>query len=71
VESATNDFIYGALFQGIRKDGALMAKLARKPPQNLDEFMSKLEEYVNQEETLRDQRKACPIPCRPKESIGS
>jgi hypothetical protein len=34
-EAATDDFIYGALFQGIRKDGALMADIARKPPQNL------------------------------------
>jgi len=31
-EAATDDFIYGALFQGIRKDGALMADIARKPP---------------------------------------
>ncbi|XP_062155145.1 uncharacterized protein LOC133863185 [Alnus glutinosa] len=52
-EAATDDFIYGALFQGIRKDGALMADIARKPPQNLDGFMSKAEKYINQEETLR------------------
>jgi hypothetical protein len=52
-EAATDDFIYGALFQGIRKDGALMADIARKPPQNLDGFMSKAEKYSNQEETLR------------------
>jgi hypothetical protein len=53
VEAATDDFINGALFQGIRKDGALMADIARKPPQNLDDFMSKAEKYINQEETLR------------------
>jgi hypothetical protein len=52
-ESATDDFIYGALFQGIRKDGALMADIARKPPRNLDGFMSKAKKYINQEETLR------------------
>jgi hypothetical protein len=51
-ESATEDFIYGALFQGIRKDGALMADVARKPPQNLDGFMSKAEKYINQDEML-------------------
>jgi hypothetical protein len=51
-ETATDDFIYGALFQGIRKDGALMADIARKPPQNLDGFMNKAEKYINQEETL-------------------
>jgi hypothetical protein len=52
-ETATDDFIYGALFQGIRKDGAVMADIARKPPQNLDGFMNKAEKYINQEETLR------------------
>jgi hypothetical protein len=31
-EAVTDDFIYGALFQGIRKDGALMVDIARKPP---------------------------------------
>jgi len=30
-----------------------MADIARKPPQNLDGFMSKAEKYINQEETLR------------------
>ncbi|XP_062147680.1 uncharacterized protein LOC133856606 [Alnus glutinosa] len=52
-ETTTDDFIYGALFQGIRKDGAFMADIARKPHQNLDNFMSKVEKYINQEETLR------------------
>jgi len=48
----TDAFIYGALFQGIRKDEALMANLARKPSQNLHEFMDKAEENINQRETL-------------------
>jgi hypothetical protein len=51
-ETATDDFIYRALFQGIRKDGALMADIARKPPQNLDGFMSKAKKYINQEKML-------------------
>jgi hypothetical protein len=29
-----------------------MDDLARKPPQNLEDFMSKAEKYINQEETL-------------------
>jgi hypothetical protein len=45
-ESATDNFIYGALFQGIRKDGAFMADLARKLPQNLVDFMSKAKKYI-------------------------
>jgi hypothetical protein len=52
-EAATDDFIYGALFQVILKDGSLMADIARKPPQNLDGFMNKSEKYINQEEILR------------------
>jgi hypothetical protein len=52
-EGATDDFIYGALFQGIWKDGPLMADLARKLPQNLHKFMDKAEEFISQEETLR------------------
>jgi hypothetical protein len=30
-----------------------MADIARKPPQNLDGFMSKAKKYINQEETLQ------------------
>jgi hypothetical protein len=62
-ESATDDFIYGALYQGIRKDGPLMVDLAQKSPQYLHRFMDKAEEFINQGETLRahlglDQSKA-------------
>lgn len=36
-----------------RKYGPLMAELARKPPQNLQEFIDKADEFINQEERLR------------------
>jgi hypothetical protein len=52
-EGATDDFIHGALFQGILKDGPLMADLARKLLQNLHKFMDKAEEFISQKETLR------------------
>jgi hypothetical protein len=52
-ESIIDDFIYGALFQGIRKDGIPMVDLARKLPQDQHRFMDKAEEYINQKETLR------------------
>jgi len=73
-ESATDDFIYIALFQGIRKDGALMVDIAWKPPQNLDGFMSKVEKYINQEEMLRallGSDPSCTLasePCKKKDS---
>jgi hypothetical protein len=52
-ESAPNDFIYSAMFQGLKKDGPLMAELALKPPKDLHAFMIKVDRYINQEETLR------------------
>jgi hypothetical protein len=53
IESAPDDFIYGAIFQGLKKDGPLMADLALKPPKDLHTFMIKVDIYINQEETLR------------------
>jgi hypothetical protein len=52
-ESAPDDFIYGAIFQGFKKDGPLMADLALKSPKDLHTFMVKIDRYINQEETLR------------------
>jgi hypothetical protein len=53
IESAPDDFIYSAMFQGLKKDGPLMAELALKPPKDLHAFMIKVDRYINQEETLR------------------
>ncbi|XP_062171075.1 uncharacterized protein LOC133876849 [Alnus glutinosa] len=52
-ESAPDDFIYSAIFQGLKKDGPFMAKLALKPPKDLHAFMINVDRYINQEETLR------------------
>jgi len=52
-ESPTEEFVHSALYQGIRKDGSLMADLARKPTRYLHEFMERADEFINQEETLR------------------
>jgi hypothetical protein len=52
-ESQNEQFIHCATYQGIRKDGALMADLARKLAKGLQEFLDRVEEFVNQEETLR------------------
>ncbi|XP_062166963.1 uncharacterized protein LOC133873251 [Alnus glutinosa] len=38
-ESVPDDFIYGAIFQGLKKDGPLMAELALKSPKDLHTFM--------------------------------
>jgi hypothetical protein len=52
-ESQNEQFILCAIYQGIRKDGALMADLARRPAERLQDFYDQAEEFVNQEETLR------------------
>jgi hypothetical protein len=52
-ESQSEQFIHCAIYQGIRKDGALMADLARRPAEGLQDFLDRAEEFVNQEETLR------------------
>jgi hypothetical protein len=52
-ESAPDDFIYSAIFKGLKKDGPLMAELALKPPKDLHAFMIKVDRYINQKETLR------------------
>jgi hypothetical protein len=52
-ESAPDDFIYSAIFQGLKKDGPLMAELALKPSKDLHAFMINVDRYINQEETLQ------------------
>lgn len=52
-ESHTDELAHCVVYQGIRKDGTLMADLARKPSHNLQEFLDRAEEFVNQEETMR------------------
>jgi hypothetical protein len=52
-ETQNEQFIHCAIYQGIKKDGALMADLARRPADSLQEFYDRAEEFVNQEETLR------------------
>jgi flagellin-like hook-associated protein FlgL len=45
--------VYAALFQGLRPKGPLMANLAQRKPDNLMGLMDKVDEYINQEQTLR------------------
>lgn len=52
-KNATEEFVYCALFQGIKRDRPLMVDLARKPPRGLYEFIERAEEFINQEEMLR------------------
>jgi hypothetical protein len=53
VEEPTEDMVYAALYQDILPEEPLMKKLARKQPSTLHGLMDKVEEYINQEETLK------------------
>jgi hypothetical protein len=53
-EDAIEKFVNCALFLGIKRDGPLIPDLARKPPRSLYELMERAEEFINQEEMLRE-----------------
>ncbi len=46
-KSQSEQFIHCAIYQGIRKDGALMTDLARRPAEGLQEFLDRAEEFIN------------------------
>jgi hypothetical protein len=53
VEDPTEDMIFAAIYQGISPEEPLMKKLVRKQPSTLQGLMDRVEEYINQEETLK------------------
>jgi ubiquinone/menaquinone biosynthesis C-methylase UbiE len=53
VEDPTEDMVFAAIYQGISLEEPLMKKLVRKQSSTLQGFMDKVEEFINQEETLK------------------
>jgi hypothetical protein len=53
VEDSTEDMVFAAIYQGISPEELLMKKLVRKQPSTLQGLMDKVEEFINQEETLK------------------
>jgi hypothetical protein len=53
VEDPTKDMIFTAIYQGISPEEPLMKKLVRKQPSTLQGLMDKVDEFINQEETLK------------------
>jgi len=53
VEDPTKDMVFAAIYQGISLEEPLMKKLVRKQPSTLQSLMDKVEEFINQEETLK------------------
>jgi hypothetical protein len=53
VEDPTDDMFFAALYQGLSHEGPIMKRLAKKQPSTLQGLMDKVEEFINQEETLK------------------
>jgi hypothetical protein len=53
VEDLTKDMIFATIYQGISPEETSMKKLVRKQPSTLQGLMDKVEEFINQEETLK------------------
>jgi len=53
VKDPTEDMVFAAIYQGISPEEPLMKKLSQKQPSTLQSLMDKVEELINQEETLK------------------
>jgi len=53
IEDPTKDRVFAAIYQRISLEEALMKKLARKQPSTLHGLMDKVEEFINEENTLK------------------
>jgi hypothetical protein len=60
VEDPTEDMVFAAIYQGISPEEPLMKKLVRKQPSTLQGLMDKIEEFINQEETLKSMASSRP-----------
>jgi hypothetical protein len=60
VEDPTEDMVFAAIYQGISLEEPLMKKLVRKQPSTLQGLMDKIEEFINQEETLKSMASSRP-----------
>jgi ubiquinone/menaquinone biosynthesis C-methylase UbiE len=54
VEDPIEYMAFATIYQGISLKDPLMKKLAQKQPSTLQGLMDKVEEFINQEETLKD-----------------
>lgn len=52
IDDPTDVLIYSAIYHGLSTKESVMRKLARRLPSNLQELMSKVEEFINEADTL-------------------
>ncbi|XP_059434176.1 uncharacterized protein LOC132167275 [Corylus avellana] len=62
VENPTDGVIFSAVYNGISPDEPVARKIARKQPNTLQELLDKVEEFINEKETLKAMRSAQKTP---------
>ena len=58
VENPIDGVIFFVIYQGISLEEPVMRKLARRQLGNLQDLLNKVEEFINEEETLKAMRLA-------------
>ena len=53
VEDPIDGVVFSAIYQGISPNEPMMRKLAWRQPNNLQNLLDKVEEFINEEETLK------------------
>jgi hypothetical protein len=62
VEDPTNGMVFYAIYQGISPIEPMMRKLARRQPDNIQNLLDKVDEFINEEEALKSMRLAWTFP---------
>ncbi|XP_059439812.1 uncharacterized protein LOC132172342 [Corylus avellana] len=52
IEEPSDDLVYSAIYHGLLTKEPVMKKMARRPPGDLQELMSKVEEFINEADVL-------------------
>ena len=67
VEDLTDGVKFFAIYQGISPEEPIMRKLAQRQPDNLQTLLDKVEEFINEEETLKAMKAARKSYRKPEE----
>jgi hypothetical protein len=62
VEDLNEGVVFSAIYNGISPDEPIERKIARRQSDNLQELLDKVEEFINEEETLKAMKLAWKAP---------
>ena len=62
VEDPDEGVVFSAIYNSISPDEPVARKVARRPPENLPVLLDKVEEFINEEETLKAMKQARKAP---------